>query len=186
DAAGHSALELGFSTFFLNRTNRSGIISGGVIGGKKQTGTWKLDARYNKRDLIGRIQRIARYKNRISLYCKDGKDFIRLVLPKLPKRTLVYVDPPYYAKGQNLYRNLFTQRDHESLAASIQRRIHQPWIVSYDAVPPVVALYRDRRVRRYYLSYSAQMRYSGQEVMFFSDDLVLPTASHPVISRRRR
>jgi len=41
-------LELGFATFFLNRTNRSGILNAGVIGGKYQTGEWKIDARYPK------------------------------------------------------------------------------------------------------------------------------------------
>ena len=41
-------LGLGFSTFFLNRTNHSGILNGGMIGGKAQTGDWKLDARFNR------------------------------------------------------------------------------------------------------------------------------------------
>ncbi len=48
---------LGFSTFFLNRTNISGVIKGGVIGGKKQTGKYKIDARFNKSDLISKIHR---------------------------------------------------------------------------------------------------------------------------------
>ncbi len=178
---GHTALELGFSTFFLNRTNRSGIISGGVIGGKGQAGKWKLDARFNKRDLIKRIQRIARFKSRISVYCMDGRDFIRKVLPKLPLKTLIYMDPPYYAKGKELYQNHFTHSDHGNLALTIQQQICQPWIVSYDAVPEVTSLYKDRRELCYRLSYSAQARYSGKEIMFFSDSLIIPETPHPVI-----
>ncbi|MEE9441501.1 MAG: DNA adenine methylase [candidate division Zixibacteria bacterium] len=180
----HSLLELGFSTFFLNRTNRSGIIRAGVIGGKNQTGKWKLDARYNKKDLIFRIQRIARYKNRISIYRLDGTEFIKKILPSLPKNSLVYLDPPYYVKGKQLYQNHFSHNDHEKLAKNIQKRKHQPWIVSYDAVPKIKNMYKSRRELCYNLSYSAQERYSGQEIMFFSDSLSIPDVSHPVISKR--
>ena len=60
--------DLGFAALFLNRTNRSGIIGGGVIGGKEQTGEWGLDARFNKQELIQRIRRIGRYRSRIALY----------------------------------------------------------------------------------------------------------------------
>ena len=49
--------ELGFATLFLNRTNRSGIIGGGVIGGKQQHGAWGLDARFTKSDLVQRIKK---------------------------------------------------------------------------------------------------------------------------------
>ncbi len=182
----YSALERGFSTFFLNRTNRSGIIAGGVIGGKNQTGPWKLDARFNKRDLVKRIQRIARYRNHISVYGLDGKDFITQVLPMLPIQALVYLDPPYYAKGNGLYQNHFTPRDHEGIAKIIQKRIRQPWIVSYDAVPEIASLYKGKREFHYHLSYSAQARYSGEEIMFFSDGIVIPDTSHPVIPKRNR
>ncbi|WP_243122397.1 hypothetical protein [Clostridium septicum] len=47
-----SLLSLGFSTLFLNRTNRSGIIKAGVIGGKEQNGNYKLDCRFNKEEII--------------------------------------------------------------------------------------------------------------------------------------
>ncbi|MBU8933264.1 MAG: DNA adenine methylase [candidate division Zixibacteria bacterium] len=179
-------LELGFATFYLNRTNRSGIIGGGVIGGKNQTGKWKLDARFNKGDLISRIQRIARYRSRISVYRLDARDFIGQELPKLPKQTLVYLDPPYYAKGSELYQNHFVPSDHESLASAIQGSICQPWVVSYDSVPEIASLYENRRKLCYNLSYSAQARYSGKEIMFFSDDLRIPDVPHPVITQASR
>ena len=51
-----SLFDLGFATFFLNRTNRSGIINGGVIGGVKQKGEYKIDCRFNKDNLIDRIK----------------------------------------------------------------------------------------------------------------------------------
>ena len=94
-----SPLELGFSTFFLNRTNRSGIIIAGVIGGKDQTGPWKLDARFNKIDLLARIEVIARNKDRISLSNLDAIEFLKCEVPTMSKKSLVYLDPPYYVKG---------------------------------------------------------------------------------------
>jgi len=178
DPAKHSLLELGFSTFFLNRTNRSGILRGGVIGGKAQNGKWKIDARFNKADLIARIQRIARYSSRISLYNEDASKFIGLLLPNLPRRSLVYLDPPYYSKGDGLYENHYSHEDHVRIA-SLVGQIKQPWIVSYDNTIPIVNLYQQFRNMKYDLSYSAQDRYAGQEIMFFSDDLVIPDIQNP-------
>lgn len=172
-----STLDLGFSTFFLNRTNRSGIITGGVIGGKRQTGEWKISARFNKKDLIERIQRIARYQSRITVYGLDGRDFIKTILPDLPLQTLIYLDPPYYAKGKALYQNQLTHSDHAEIASVTQRRIRQPWVVSYDSVPPITAMYKSSRKLRYRLNYRAQDRYCGEEVMIFSNSISIPETS---------
>jgi len=171
-----NVLELGFSTFFLNRTNRSGIISGGVIGGKKQTGKWALDARFNKKDLIARIEKVARYRYRISLYNLDAADFIHTVLPSVQPRSMIYLDPPYFVKGQQLlYTNYYEPRDH-TLIAELVRGIQQRWVVSYDDVPEIRDLYRDYRYLSYSLHYSAQDRYRGAEVMFFCDELDISCA----------
>ena len=180
----HTSTELGFSTFFLNRTNRSGILRGGVIGGKEQNGKWKLDVRFNKKDLVNRIQRIARYSRRITLYNLDAIDFIKLIVSNLRQKALVYLDPPYYGKGQELYENHYSPNDHVGLASTISDKIRQPWIVSYDAVPQILALYHQYRSIQYDLSYSAQERYNGAEIMFFSDKLVVPTIDHPAYVRQ--
>lgn len=179
DPENHSDIELGFSTFFLNRTNRSGIISGGVIGGKDQSGSWKLDARFNKTDLIFRIQRIARYASRIKLYNLDAAVFINKNLPDLPIRTLVYLDPPYYFKGRGLYEDHYTKDDHAEIANLVRTDIRQPWIISYDNVDEITQLYQDCQAINYDLSYSTQERYAGSEVMFFSDTVRVPNVVHP-------
>ena len=175
----HSRLELGFSTFFLNRTTRSGILEGGVIGGKNQDGFWKLDARFNKQDLTSRIQKIARYSDCIHLYNLDAAEFIRKILPRLPKKTLVYLDPPYYAKGKDLYENHYEPQDHAAIATIVSTQIKHKWIVSYDNVPAIEELYRGHRRITYNLSYSAAFRYSGAEIMIFSDDFVIPDVVQP-------
>ncbi len=174
----YSTLELGFSTFFLNRTNRAGILGGGVIGGKAQNGKWKLDARYNKVDLIARIERIADYSSKISIYNKDAADFINSRLPKIPRNSLVYLDPPYYSKGDSLYENYYSHDDHV-IIASLVSKIKQSWIVSYDNVSPIEALYKKYRSIQYRLSYSVRDRYAGSEIIFFSRSLIIPEVKDP-------
>jgi len=177
-------LELGFSTFFLNRTNRSGIIKGGVIGGKKQDGPFKLDARYNKVNLISRIQKIARYGSRISIYNQDAAEFIQNVLPTLPARALVYLDPPYYVKGQGLYEDFYNHEDHLAISRLV-KTIQQHWIVSYDSAEQILGMYDGYRKIAYDLSYSAGDRYKGAEVMFFSSSLSVPPIKSPTSVSRK-
>lgn len=172
-------LETGFSTFYLNRTNRSGIITGGVIGGKSQSGTWKLDVRFNKTDLIHRIEKIARYKNRIYLYNFDASKFLSQITPSLPHSSFVYLDPPYYVKGtQLLYANFYEPDDHLAVS-QIVTSLKNKWIISYDNVEEIKSLYSGFRFIEYDLSYSAQDKYRGAEIMFFCDNLEIPLISHP-------
>ena len=177
-------IDIGFAGFFLNRTNRSGILRGGVIGGKSQDGEWKLNARFNKPKLIERIQRIARLRSRIILYGFDTINLIKDVLPTISNRSLVYFDPPYYVKGQGLYHNAYEPEDHVNVARLIHS-VRQHWIVSYDDVPEVRDLYSKYRSISYGINYSAQDRYEGSEIIFASSQLTLPAVEDPSrISRR--
>lgn len=184
-------LELAFSTFFLNRTNRSGIIDGGVIGGKDQEGAWKLDARYNKTTLVHRIEKVARNRSRITLSQLDAAHYLQDTVAELPSDTFLYLDPPYYVKGKGLYEDFYKPADHHGIA-QIVHGIRHPWLVSYDAVPEVLSLYGGFNRVIYELSYSAAERYHGDEVMFFSPKLNVPDISTPsnirveVVDRERR
>ncbi len=172
-------LELGFSTFFLNRTNRSGIITGGVIGGKGQQGAWSLDARFNRAGLVERIEKVARYRDRLIISNEDAVPLLRRLLPSLGQRVLVYLDPPYLVPGrQRLYANFYSDDDHAQVARLV-RNLSQPWIVSYGDEPEIRRLYRGCPRRVYSLDYSAQARYAGREVMFFSDRLKIPRVADP-------
>jgi DNA adenine methylase len=163
----------------LNRTNRSGIISGGVIGGKRQEGLWKLNARYNKNDLILRIEKISRFSNHISAYNLDAADFINRIAPTLPSNTIIYLDPPYYSKGKDLYENHYKYDDHITIS-NLLYKVMQKWIVSYDNTPEIREIYQRYRSMPYKLSYSAADRYCGSEIMFFSDNLRIPNIDNPV------
>ena len=167
-------LTLGFSTFFLNRTNRSGIINAGVIGGNEQTGNYKIDARYNKIDLIKRIQRIAEYVDRIHLFNDDAIRLIELLSPKLPTKSLLYFDPPYYVKGKGLYLNYYNDEDHKNIADTVKNLQSFRWIVSYDNVEFITSLYSNYRQHVFELNYSASNSGKGKEVMIFSNNLTIP------------
>lgn len=167
-------LDLGFSTFFLNRTNRSGIIKAGVIGGKEQRGKYKIDARYNKADLIDRIRRIENHADQITLYNNDAVELLTALNDQVPNNTLYYLDPPYYVKGQGLYMNYYGDSDHEKVYHAVAGLNKGHWIVTYDKVSFVCDLYSNYRQKDFILNYSAGKIGQGKEVMVFSNDLQIP------------
>ncbi|PKN17707.1 MAG: DNA methyltransferase [Deltaproteobacteria bacterium HGW-Deltaproteobacteria-6] len=174
--------DVGFATFFLNRTNRSGILQAGVIGGKNQNGPFKIDARFNKKDMLDRISLIAKYKNRIKLFNWDASEIIKTIIPGLPSKSLIYFDPPYFNKGKSLYKNYYSLGDHAHIAALI-RVLKYPWIVTYDNVPEIRKLYKGEPYAKYDISYSAHIsRIRGSEVMFYNN-LVLPSVPYTRSSR---
>lgn len=168
-----STLDLAMATFFLNRTNRSGILKAGVIGGKAQLGKWKLDVRFNKQDLIRRIDLVGRYKNRIKVYNLDAAEFLTTVVSKLPQKSLTYLDPPYYVKGSGLYRNFYNHDNHVEIANAL-KNVDRPWIVSYDNVPEIKQIYSPYRQDEYFLSYTAQEKRKGSEVMIYGPMINTP------------
>lgn len=163
-------LMLGFSTFFMNRTNRSGIIKAGVIGGFNQTGNYKIDARYRKEELIARIRRIASYADRIELHHEDAVDLVNHIVQTAPENTILYLDPPYYQKGRGLYMNYYDDADHERIRDVITHVDSLRWIVSYDNSAFIKSLYQSFRSQEFYLNYSANNNGKGTEVIFFSDN----------------
>ena len=172
------AVELGFATFFLNRTNRSGVLNAGMIGGRQQTSAYGIDARYNKTTLVQRLEKVGRHRGRIHLSNLDAIEFLRTVVPEMRPRSLVYLDPPYFGQGQRLYLNAYDFEDHRAIA-SLVPTIERPWVVSYDAVPEIAALYGGWPSRRYGLAYSAADHYRGTEVMFFPPTLSIPEVAIP-------
>jgi DNA adenine methylase len=166
--------DLGFAAFFLNRTNRSGILEGGVIGGVNQTGKWSLNARFNKENLIRKIETIANHKQHIIILNHDGLEVIRQYADETT--ALFYVDPPYYLKGSLLYLNSYNHNDHSRLADLLNSLNETRWILSYDNVPQVHELY-GARAKKYEFSlyHHAHASKPASEIMVLSDNLELPT-----------
>ncbi len=170
------SFELGFATFYMNRTNRSGIIKGGVIGGQEQMGPWKLDARFNRSKLAGRIRTIAQLKAHIHLYNKDIGSFIDNYIPKYAQNALVYFDPPYFDKGKQLYLNFFNYEDHLRIEKKIRNHVECDWIITYDDVPEIAYIYRGYSLRKYDLNYSVLEKRKASEIVIFKNNRMIPAA----------
>lgn len=165
----YSPLEIGFSTFFLNRTNRSGIIDkAGPIGGFAQQGNYQIDCRFNKTRLISQIRKIASYKEHIKIYNLEALDFIEKVIIN-SRKSFVFFDPPYYKKGPGLYTNFYSHGDHLNLANAIQKTLkNRKWIVTYDNANAIKSMYSKSTGVEFELQYTLEKKRAGREVIFFS------------------
>lgn len=171
---GHvSRLRRGFSTFYLNRCNRSGIImNGGPIGGIAQSGEWKLNARFNKPELRRRCEKIAEYSERIHVSCDDGLHFIKRLDPE---STFFFIDPPYFEKGPTLYLNALDVDYHAALATRLKAMRDAAWVLTYDDCPEIRKMYRGwATIRPFSLRYTAAERRTGNEVLITPKWMSIP------------
>lgn len=168
------SFELGVATFFLSRTNRSGVITGGAIGGaseeKQRMATYKIDCRFNKVYLINLLQDIIARREHILVSNMDALDFLQ----ELNDDVFVYLDPPYYEKGKCLYMNHYTDEDHRNLARFLQNTAHFRWILSYDDVPQIRKLYSSLELYRFPLKYTVEVKRIGYELLTHSQNIVFP------------
>lgn len=182
DGAKEPSFELGFATFFLSRTNRSGVITAGPIGGnnaeKQLNANYKIDCRYNKDDLVERLSFISKFADRIKVTNMDALDLLHI----LDTNVFVYLDPPYYVKGKCLYMNHYTHEDHKALADYLQNEAAFCWVLSYDDVPAIRSMYSERELYRFPLSYTVQDVRKGMELFTHSNNIVLP--ENPTIRRQ--
>lgn len=162
-------LALGFATFYLNRTNRSGVLNAGVIGGQAQGGKYRLDARFNKADLARKVQAIGERATDISVSMEDGTSFIARMLRE--EKVFIYADPPYFDKGSLLYMNSFDTSQHEELANLLNKNPGADWLLTYDDAQEIRALYRGRYQGTFELPYSAHKAESAQERMIMSSSV---------------
>lgn len=141
--------EQAWACFFLNRTSFSGILEKkvGPLGGRAQTSDYKIDCRFPRNTLVGRVRQIATFKNKIrGIWCTSwevGIERIRKeqIAGSLPANNLFfYFDPPFFEKAEDLYRFYFRSEDHVKLRDALIR-LTDKWILSYDSADQVEALY---------------------------------------------
>lgn len=160
---------LGLAFFYLNRTNRSGILNAGVIGGKQQRGTYRIDARFNRGTLVGRIAALGLLADKITLHNLDGRDVIEHYGNE--SEALIYIDPPYVAAGGSMYLNAFDARDHEALATHIHCIPTAHWLLTYDDHLLIRNLYRDDFMADLEITYSATKPGKATELLVASPEV---------------
>lgn len=165
--------DLGFAFFYLNRTNRSGIMNGGIIGGRQQKGPWGIDARFNRVELAARVRALAKFRRAISVSRMDALDFLESVAENGAERLLTYLDPPYFGKGRDLYTNYYTSADHVAIAAKL-RGFKLPWLLTYDDCPDIRKLYRRCRLYESEVTYSAREASRGREIVVLGPRVKMP------------
>jgi DNA adenine methylase len=164
----YNSFDLATAFFFLNRTNVSGVLSGGVIGGLAQQGNYKINARFNKAELIKKIEKIGRFSSRIEVSNKDGINFIDKYKRQIGN-TFIYLDPPYYEKASNLYLNSYNIDDHAKLSKQVAK-LFTPWLLSYDYANFITNLYLPFRKCAYRLQHSTSNTI-GDEILIFHNEL---------------
>ncbi len=178
-------LALGFATFYLNRTSRSGVLGAGVIGGYAQAGRYRIDSRFDKYVMRARIEKLAELSGKIRVTKQDGAARLREYLPK--DNVFAYVDPPYVEKGSSLYMSAFEEEDHIELAKVLNGRANTNWVLTYDVADLIKSLYKAREVSEFRLLYSAHLRgrkeelkrTSASELMVVSDPVARAFANRP-------
>lgn len=154
--------------FFLNRTNRSGIIEGGPIGGKRQQSKYKIDCRFNRAKLSEKVRKISKLQDKISLYNMDGIEFIHKILGNTSYKSFSFFDPPYFEQGKNLYKNALTLDYHRRLFEAITQLKHKYWIVTYDDAQEIKEIYKKCSGWQYNLHYTANIKRQEKELIYKS------------------
>ena len=165
-SAGYS-FEVGFATFFLNRTSRAGIVKGsGPIGGYEQKGNWKIDARFYRETMIKRIKLISQFRDNIQLSNDTAEEFLDKVdRSDDAENTFVFIDPPYYEVGSRLYLNGMGETGHSKLAKKLQQGLASNWLMTYDDHPEIRRLYSNFDVTELEVLYSLQRQRRVNEVV---------------------
>lgn len=156
-------LKLGLAFFYLNRTNRSGILNAGVIGGQAQQGKYLIDARFNRTTLTERLTAVGDFADQITISDLDGRSVIQAYADD--PSTFMYIDPPYVHAGSQLYLNAFDGRDHQALAAVVTSISKAHWLVTYDTAPLIERIYKGHFLCRLAISYSARHPGKAEELL---------------------
>lgn len=164
---------LAFATLFLNRTNRSGIMRGGPIGGIKQLGKWKIDERFTKKTIINRLEKLYKFSNKIEVLNLDGIKLLKkLERRKNTSQYFIFLDPPYFQKGKSLYLNNYNDNDHKELSNFLIRSPLKKWIMTYNDISFIKNLYKKMLIKNFKIRHDAHYSKVGREIAIFPKTFV--------------
>ncbi len=135
-----SQREAALKCLYLNRTSFNGIIhQSGPLGGWGQKNI-KIDVRFNRRRLADRILALSELRSKVTVANQGWRAFCERFAED--ERAVIYLDPPYYHKAEQLYGHVFDEDEHEALRDFL-RKLSRPWLLSYDDAQEVRDLYED-------------------------------------------
>lgn len=178
-------LDLGFATFFLNRTNFSGILRGATpVGGMQQTGKWKIGYEFNKERLRPLISKIGEFADCITVsnlnMVHNFPSSLYQSVEYSPEETLLFIDPPYVRQGKRLYLPIDSMSGHQKISEHIrQLPPNCQWLLTYDNIPKLISFYSFCKNKYLYsLRYKVKAHRVATEFIASSDGLDLAPLKH--------
>jgi DNA adenine methylase len=126
----------------LHRMSVSGFgaMAGGPIGGRSQQSGYTVGCRWSPASIITAIRRaysiLAPFRQRLRITNLHFRELIAGACDNV----LIYLDPPYYVKGGQLYAHNMSHDEHVELA-SLLRETPADWRLSYDDCKEIRDLY---------------------------------------------
>jgi DNA adenine methylase len=170
----YSTIDLGFAFFFFNRTNFSGIVTGGPLGGQRQQSKYSISCRFKRDYLVEKVRKIGNLRGKVKIYQGDGIRFLRKIQKRISNREVVYyIDPPYFKSGRDLYRKWFTEDDHIRLSEFL-KLFEPPWFLSYDDSEFIKSLYKKSKTQQIYADYQVWKYKRNVKELLFSNYVIPP------------
>ena len=149
-------VDIGFKKLAIHQISYSGLgtKSGGPLGGAAQKSAYKVDCRWSPGYICKKLDVIHNQLKNIQIHknCCTNLDFITLIEDTSCK-CLLYLDPPYFLKGNDLYQHGFTIQDHERLASALRNTKHT-WVLSYDDCDEIRDMYKWANIESMDVNYS--------------------------------
>jgi DNA adenine methylase len=150
-------VECGFRKLAIHQISYSGlgVKSGGPLGGRNQDANTKypIDCRWSPSNICKKIDLI--HKQFISVDARVTNSDFAAMITDTSRPAFIYLDPPYYMKGGDLYQHAFTEDDHRRMA-DLLRVCPHPWVLSYDDCPEIRDLYSWARIEAFDAKYTIQ------------------------------